>query len=180
MTTESNAARKLGENIQKADWLEARNAVSDRGATNGRVTLPKPNGEYAGKVVFITETHLVQQVGKNAAVAHDLRLLENGRELGEAYDQNKVQAGITRMLVRYDAAKGKAEVVPFNVQRATEVRKQGEVWASKSISNVKARQTFMSHLDKFTTDIARGQTQAARTESARQDRVKPPEKTKER
>lgn len=39
------------------------------------ITLPTPEGKYVGKVITRTDYHLVQSLGKNKAVVHDLSKL---------------------------------------------------------------------------------------------------------
>lgn len=156
---QSAAAKQqnIGAMMPKSEWAQARDAVSDQGKTNGRVYLPKVENEYQGKIVFLTDTHLVQQVGKNSAVTHDLSKLENGADLAQQYDEKKIGPK-THIVVRYGAERGEGEVVPFTVQRANEVKKQGTEWAEKNITNERSRSTFVKHLEAFTADMAKGIT----------------------
>lgn len=146
--------KNIGGLMPRPEWAEARDAVSSPGQTNGKVFLPKANNEYAGKLVFMTDTHLVQQVGKNSAVTHELAKLENGKDLALAWDDKKVGPR-TNIVIKYGEEKGVGEVIPFNVQRATEVKKQGIEWAQQNIANEKTRATFVKHLEGFTQDMAK-------------------------
>jgi hypothetical protein len=148
-------SKTIGAMMPKADWATARDAVSSRGKTDGKIFLPKPSADYAGKMVFMTDTHLVQQVGKNSAVVHELAKLDNGKDIVQAWDDNKIGPR-TNIVVRYGVDRGEAEIIPFNVQRANEVKKQGVEWASANITNEKSRATFVKHLEAFTADMSKG------------------------
>jgi hypothetical protein len=158
--------KTIGALMPKAQWAEARDAVSAPGQTNGKVYLPKSMNEYAGKIVHMTETHLVQQVGKNSAVVHDLTRLENGKDLAAAFDEKKIGPR-TNIVIRYNEDRGAGEVVPFNAQRAAEVKKEGVAWAEQNIASERTRAMFVKHLEAFTADMAKGSTwQPARSAAA--------------
>lgn len=172
MEKEAQAAIKyIGDRLPKPDWETARDMVSspDR---KGFVYLAKPNSQYAGKVLMMSDTHLVQQVGKNAAVAHDLSKLENGPELGNQFDEGVIKAGHTSIKVQYGQDRGKAEVLSYNQQRAESVRTQAEKWAEQHITNAKSREAFVKHVRAFAQDLAKGQEPA----KAQPQQAKAPEK----
>lgn len=156
--TQKTEVRNLGSPMPKADWTQARDAVSTSGTANGKVFLPKALNEYTGKIMFVTDTHLVQQVGKNSAVAHDLSKLGNGQDLAAAWDAKKIAAR-TNIVIKYGNERGVGEIIPFNVQRAAEVRKQGTEWAQVNIKNEQSRAAFVKHLEGFTADMAKASTQ---------------------
>lgn len=156
-TPPGSEAKTIGALMPKPQWAEARDAVSTQGQINGKVYLPKSMNEYAGKIVYMTETHLVQQVGKNSAVTHDLSKLENGKDLAQAFDEKKIGPR-TNIVIKYGEDRGAGEVIPFNAQRAAEVKKEGVAWAEQNIANERTRAMFVKHLDAFTADMAKGST----------------------
>ncbi len=162
----------IGERLPKPDWETARNLVSSADR-KGFVYLAKPNAQYAGKVLMMSETHLVQQVGKNSAVAHDLSVLENGPELERQFDNGEIKAGRTNIKVEYGQDRGKADIVTYNQQRAETVQTQAEKWAEQNITNSKSRETFLKHVRTFAQDMAKGQEPA----KTRPNTAKAPEKT---
>lgn len=176
MEKEAQATIKyIGDRLPKPEWETARDMVSspDR---KGFVYLAKPDSQYAGKVLMMSDTHLVQQVGKNAAVAHDLSKLENGPELGNQFDEGVIKAGNTSIKVYYGQDHGKAEVISFNQQRAESVRTQAEKWANQNITNAKSREAFMKHVRSFAQDMAKGHDPA---KAQPPDQAKAPEKGQE-
>lgn len=166
------AIKYIGERLPKPDWETARNLVSSEDR-KGFVYLAKPNAQYAGKVLLMSDTHMVQQVGKNSAVAHDLSKLENGPEFERQFDDGKIKAGRTHIRVEYGQDSGKADVVTYNQQRADTVQTQAEKWAEQNITNSKSRETFMKHVRAFAQDIAKG-NEPAKTQALT---AKAPEKT---
>jgi hypothetical protein len=147
------APARLGAGMPSADWTRARTAVSDPGRMNGSVSYAKPGQQYSGPVVFVTDTHLVQRVGRNAAVAHDLRVVRNGPEIGQAYEALKPNHAAPRLLVQYDADKGQAEVQPLKPAELTEVKRQALAWAQQAITSPSARDAFMKHVEGFVSHL---------------------------
>jgi hypothetical protein len=165
-TGDKPEVKHLGKGIPKAEWENAVKKVSSPGTRDGKVVLPKAESEYAGKVLFMSDTHLVQQVGRNAAIVHDLTLLTNAKELIEQYDAGKI-APSTNVVIRYGKDRGEAEVIPFSVTLANEVKAKAAVWAEGAISNDKTRGIFLKHVDNFTTELAKGiKLQAAKAPAA--------------
>lgn len=167
-----DAIKYIGERLPKPDWETARNLVSSSDR-KGFVYLAKPNAQYAGKVLMMSDTHLVQQVGKNSAVAHDLSILENGPELERQFDNGEIKAGRTNIKVEYGHDRGKADIVTYNQQRAESVQTQAEKWAEQNITNSKSRETFLKHVRTFAQDMAKGQEPT----KTLPDKAKAPEKT---
>lgn len=168
-----DAIKYIGERLPKPDWETARNLVSSADR-KGFVYLAKPNAQYAGKVLMMSDTHLVQQVGKNSAVAHDLSILENGPELERKFDNGEIKAGRTNIKVEYSQDRGKADIVTYNQQRAEIVQIQAEKWAEQNITNSKSRETFLKHVRTFAQDMAKGQEPA---KTLPDKEAKAPEKT---
>lgn len=156
MEKEAQAAIKyIGERLPKPDWETARDMVSSQDK-KGFVYLAKPDSQYTGKVLMMSDTHLVQQIGKNSAVAHDLSKLENGPELESQFDGGQIKAGHTSIKVEYGQDRGKADVLSYNQQRAESVRTQAEKWAEQHITNAKSREAFVKHVRAFAQDLAKG------------------------
>jgi hypothetical protein len=149
--------KTIGASLPKGEWEIARGKV---GGKDGRVFLPRENREYTGQVLYATETHLIQQVGKHAAVAHDLTKLENNKELMEQYDKGQLSNKVVKL--QYGEDKGRAEVVSVSVQRANEIKKQAGEWAEKNITNQKSREIFVQHIESFTRDLSKANYQTTK------------------
>jgi hypothetical protein len=48
--------------------------------------------EYTGKIIQYSDTHIVQKIDKNHAIAHDISKLSNGRELESLAGAGKLQS----------------------------------------------------------------------------------------
>lgn len=173
MSNNTKENKYVGGMMPKPDWETARDMVSDQ-ERKGSVFLPKPMGEYSGKMILMTDTHLVQQVGRYSAVAHDMSKLDNGGELEKNFDDGSIQANCTSMKVVYEKDKGNADVLSYNQERANIIQKQAEKWAEKNITNSRSRATFLKHVDSFTQDLTKDK-QPEKT----QQPVKQPEQNKE-
>lgn len=167
----SNDQKYVGSMLPKPDWETAREAVSSPDK-KGFVYLPKPHSQYAGKLLSMTDTHLIQQVGKNSAVAHDLSKLENGQELAKSFDGGQISPNKTSLSIKYEQDKGKADVLSYNQQRADQVRSQAEKWAEQNITNAKSRDAFLKHVGNFTKDMAKG-LDVAKPEPVKQPQQQP-------
>lgn len=151
---------------------EAENARKLVGEKIGRVLPSRINGEYGGKALYMTETHLIQQVGKATVIAHDLSKLENGDQMGKLYDDGKLTNKVLK--IQYGEERGNAEILPYNMQRAAEIKKQATQMADKAMKNDLTRDPcFKKHVDRFTKDMVQPaqQKQAALLEKS------PPQKS---
>jgi len=144
---------RIGTGLSNLDATRARAAVSDPGLANGVLSYAKPGQQYSGPVVFVTDTHMVQRVSRNAAVAHDLGRLRNGPEVGQAYEALKPDHAAPRWLVRYDSDRGQAEVSPLKTAEAQEVKRLAQLWAERNISQPAARAEFGRRIDEFVSDL---------------------------
>lgn len=138
----------IGRQMPKADWSEARN-IAGAGSNNGRVYLPKIHSDYAGKVVLVTDTHVVQRVSKNAVVAHDISRLENRDEILKLQKEGNLQG--KNLKITYDGIKSNVEVISFEKQRAQEVQSRAADYAAENIKSPAARQTFLKHIEAMMT-----------------------------
>lgn len=146
--------RRIGANMPKPDWqlaieLLKAYAPQDRAA----IYIPKAGAEYGGQVLLLTDTHIVQRVGKSTAIAHDLDALQNGRELAGQMDGGQIKRG-THMKFQYGDERGNGTAIPFNQKRADEIKAEMTEWAQKAITNAKGRDTFLKHLENATKHIA--------------------------
>lgn len=69
-------------------------------------------------------------------------------------------------------------MVPFNQQRATEIRSELGKWAETNITNARGRETFLKHLDAATKDMAA--KQPIQREPARSGPQRSPTPSKDR
>ncbi|MGJ7523696.1 KfrB domain-containing protein [Variovorax sp. LT1P1] len=146
--------RRIGANMAKPDWQLAIDLLKTH-APNERaaIYIPKAGAEYGGQVLLMTDTHIVQRVGKSTAIAHDLDALQNGRELAGQMDGGQIKRG-THMKFQYGDERGNGTAIPFNQKRADEIKAEMTAWAEKAITNAKGRDTFLKHLDNATKHIA--------------------------
>jgi hypothetical protein len=161
----------VGEPMPRAEWAQAKQLSG----SNGRVYLPKAHTDYAGKIVMVTDTHVVQQAGKSSVVAHDLSKLENRQDLDKLNAEGKLQNKVLK--VSYGTSAARAEVLTFTQVRAAEVAKAAADYARESIKSPQARENFVKHVQKMMdAEIARSQApKAPAQQPARQ-----PERTPER
>jgi|GEM_PF-7022794 len=91
----------IGTKMSATDWKDAVTLVGSE-----QIALPKQNSEYAGKVILVTDTHLVQLTNKNSAIAHDLSQLANAKDIEQLADTGQLQG--KHFMLKYDQAKGVA------------------------------------------------------------------------
>lgn len=138
----------IGRQLPKADWAVARD-IAGAGSNNGRVYLPKMHTDYAGKVVLVTDTHVIQRVSKNAVVAHDISRLQNRDEILQLQKDGTLQGKNLKMT--YDGIKSNVEVISFEKQRAQEVQTRAADYAAQNIKSPAARETFLKHIEAMMT-----------------------------
>lgn len=147
-------ADRIGRKMAKPDWETAIKFLESKaGGDRGNIYIPKPGAEYGGEVLFISDTHIVQRVGKASAIAHDLDQLENGKQLNADIDARVVRNG-SRMKFVYGQDKGVGHQVTWNQQRADDMRSEMTAWAEKNMTNAKSRDTFLKHVEHFAKDYA--------------------------
>ena len=78
----------IGSDLSVADKKTALSRLGGQGAT---LILPRSNSAYSGKIMQVSDTHIVQQTGKNAAVVHEIIKLSNGKDLLKLDDAGKLQ-----------------------------------------------------------------------------------------
>ncbi|MDP9902388.1 KfrB domain-containing protein [Variovorax ginsengisoli] len=147
-------ARRIGENMPKPDWQMSIDLLKARApGERASVYIPKAGAEYGGQVLLVTDTHIVQRVGKSTAIAHDLNALENGRPLSDAIDAGQIKPG-THMKFQYGDDRGTGTAIPFNQKRSEEIKAEMTAWAKEHITNAKGRETFLKHVDAATKNMA--------------------------
>lgn len=141
MIAEGSPVQKIGANLDKAEWQEAMNLLKARAANEPcAVHIPKAGQEYTGQLLFATDTHIVQHVGRGTAVAHDLRKLDNGPALGDQLDRGTLRPG-AQMVLKYGPARGAALIVSTDKQRVSEIhRKAIEARLSKKYPDLALEQ----------------------------------------
>ncbi|MDM0036765.1 hypothetical protein QTI33_31840 [Variovorax sp. J22P271] len=151
--------KRIGANMPKPDWQMSIDLLKAYApGERGKVYIPKAGAEYGGQVMLVTDSHIVQRVGRGTAIAHDLSKLENGQALASDIDSGKLKRGM-HMKVQYGQETGLANVIPFNQQRASEINRDLTAWAEKNITNAKGRETFLKHVAAATKEL--GQAPAA-------------------
>jgi conjugative relaxase-like TrwC/TraI family protein len=101
----------IGTKMSAADWKEAVALVGSE-----QIALPKQNGEYAGKVILVTDTHLVQLTGKNTAIAHDISKLANAKVIEQLADTGQLQG--KHFMLKYDQVKGTAAALKITTPQS--------------------------------------------------------------
>lgn len=159
---QADDVKRIGARMEKPDWQEAINLLKAKSPdVHGKVYIPKVDCEYGGQVLMVTDTHIVQRVGKGAAIAHDIKALTNGADLAKDIDAGRIKPGM-HMSVTYGQENGKASVFTFDQHRAQEMQKDLKSWAEKNLTNPSARTTFLKHIDAAAKDLAQGRQQQQR------------------
>ncbi|MDP9897375.1 hypothetical protein J2W32_006468 [Variovorax boronicumulans] len=157
--------RRIGERMSKPDWQEAINLLKAKSPeVHGKVYIPKVGAEYGGQVLMVTDSHIVQRVGKGAAIAHDLNMFSNAKELTADIEAGRIKPGM-QMSARYGETRGEAQVFTFDQHRANEMHKDLKEWAEQNITSSSARTTFLKHVDHATKDLAQGRPQQQQREA---------------
>lgn len=79
LTSIAQTTQPIGSKMNAPEYTTALNKLG--GKDVGSIDLPRQNNTYNGKILQLSETHIVQQVSKNKAIAHDASKLANGKEL---------------------------------------------------------------------------------------------------
>lgn len=170
-TTPTNTeVQRIGSNMPKADWQEALNLLKQKTPQGMRAAMyiPKAGGEYGGLVMMATETHVVQKVGRNTAMIHDLSKLDMDPAMKAQLEAGKIVN--SRLNVKYGQERGLAATLTYNQARAGELKQELREWAAKAITNVKGREAFLKHADNFTKDLAQREVKAPQHQAPQQRR----------
>lgn len=149
---EKTSIKLIGKPMDKAEWSAAIDRLGGKG--KAKIVLPKPLGEYSGKIIQVSETHIVQQNGKGIAVAHDITKLNFGD-----ISKGTVSGNLTEIMgkdfdFKYDAEKGVGKHVTFNERRAEYVKEEAKKWAETNITKDVARKAFLKHIEDFSNHLA--------------------------
>lgn len=167
----SKEAMTLGAPMPKAEWAQAKELAG----ANGRVYLPKFLSDYSGKVVMVTDTHVVQQASKNSVVAHDLAMLDTRDELLKLNGEGKLQGKVLKVI--YGSTRGMPEVMSFSQVRAAEIRETAVGYAEVNIKSAQGREAFIKHVEKMmAAEVERTAQKGGGLQPARQQRA--PERTR--
>lgn len=169
-TPTNTEVQRIGSNMPKADWQEALNLLKQKTPQGMRAAMyiPKAGGEYGGPVMMATETHVVQKVGRNTAMIHDLSKLDMDPAMKAQLEAGKIVN--SRLNVKYGQERGQAATLTYNQARAGELKQELREWATKAITNVKGRETFLKHADNFTKDLAQREVKAPPHQAPQQRR----------
>lgn len=94
----------LGSKMEVSEYATAMKKLGEQ----GRIDMPKSNTSYSGKIIQASESHIVQKIDKNHAIAHDVKQLENGRELMKLASAGQLSGKM--MDVKYDGQRGKGAI----------------------------------------------------------------------
>ncbi|WP_156516868.1 KfrB domain-containing protein [Delftia sp. GW456-R20] len=167
-------ALTVGSSMPVADWREAKD-IAGAGTNSGRVYLPKSFTDYAGRIVMVTDTHIVQQASKNAVVAHDISRLENGAEITKLNASGDLQGKVIK--ISYGLMDGKSEVLTFSQVRAGEILKDAQAYAEQAIKTPQARLVFLKHIEAMNAEKI---AQSRAPSNPRQQPVKTQQREQER
>lgn len=135
--------------MPRAEWAQAKDLAGE----NGRVYLPKILTDYAGKIVMVTDTHIVQQASKNSVIAHDLSKLDNRDDLVKLNAEGKLQGKYLK--VEYGSHEGKTQVMTFAQMRDAEVLKKAVNYADTAFKTPQTKANFLKHVEKMMLDVER-------------------------
>ena len=77
--TDQKQLTSIGGKMSQTEYSSALKKVGGQG--KGRIDLPGPGGVYQGRIIQSSASHLVQQVEKRIAIAHDVAMLLNADAL---------------------------------------------------------------------------------------------------
>jgi hypothetical protein len=107
MATENKDAVLIGSKMEGSDFIKARASVG------GSLYQPKSDGQYSGKVVMWTDTHIVQKVGEKTGIIHDRATLDKASQasLSKSIETGKIATEILK--VSYDSSQGKTQTFNY-------------------------------------------------------------------
>ncbi|MDP9897374.1 hypothetical protein J2W32_006469 [Variovorax boronicumulans] len=155
-------APRIGSTMPRPDWIETMKLMKLKDPDAPvKVFIPKSGTEYGGQVLMVTDTHAIQRVGKGIAIAHDLNKLANRSSIVSDLDTGKISRGM-EMRVDYGLEKGNARFFSVDPQQAATMRRDLTSWAEKHISNDRARQVYLKHLDSAALETPKSRGMAHR------------------
>lgn len=96
-----------------SSFAESRQMAERELGDGAKTYIPRPGGDYRGKVIGETDLHVVQQVGRQSAVAHFRSELARAPRMGEVvevrYGQDKQAKATVRSQQELAEAKAKAD-----------------------------------------------------------------------
>jgi hypothetical protein len=121
----------IGSKMTVSDYGSAITKIGGDGV--GKIDCPKSGGAYCGKIIQVSDTHVVQQVGKNIAIAHDIKQLSNSTELlnlasagklkGKVFDINYNHAMGSVSLARTQTVKANTLMSPVAISRSQSIQR---------------------------------------------------------
>lgn len=143
-------AKRIGTTMPKPDWIETIQLLKARDPdAPAKVYIPKAGAEYGGQLLMVTDTHVIQRIGKGIAVAHDLAKMTNRESMAvvnlDALDSGKVKRGM-EMHVAYGQDRGNARFFDVDPQHVKSVQRELSSWGEKNIADPRAREVYMKHV----------------------------------
>ena len=99
----------VGRKMNASEYTTALQKLGREGL--GRIELPTSSGQYSGKIIQASDTHIVQKIDKNLAIAHDVSNVSNARMI---FDQ--VRAGTFKSntyAINYEGGRALARFTPL-------------------------------------------------------------------
>ena len=147
-----NPVSNIGTKMTASEYSTALQKLGGEGV--GRIELPKEHCGYRGKIIQASDTHIVQKIDKNFAIAHDVTKIANGKEILALAEKGQLRNA--DMNVNYNEKVAVAKAVKFNVDDAKAVIANSNAWAAKNIASPESRAAF----GKIVQDLAAARTQA--------------------
>lgn len=121
----------IGSKMTTSDYTSAMTKIG--GDSLGKIDCPKSGGAYSGKIIQLSDTHVVQQVGKNIAIAHDIKQLSNSAELlnlavagklkGKLFDINYSNALGSVSQSRTQPVKANTIIAPLAISQSQNIKR---------------------------------------------------------
>lgn len=143
-------AQRIGTTMPKPDWIETIQLLKARDPdAPAKVYIPKAGAEYGGQLLMVTDTHVIQRIGKGIAIAHDLAKMTNRESMAvvnlDALASGKVKRGM-EMHVAYGQDRGTARFFDVDPQHVKSVQRELSAWGEKNIADPRAREVYMKHV----------------------------------
>lgn len=116
------------------------------GAEVGHIELPKQMCAYTGKVIQVSDTHIVQQVNKNLAYAHDISKLTNGKELRSLAEEGKLRN--VELKIEYSEKQATALQSLVTKEKLQAMADKSKSFAQE-LPTQKSRDAFTKQIDSF-------------------------------
>jgi predicted ABC-type ATPase len=103
-----------------SSFADSRRMTERELGDDAKTYIPRPGGDYRGKVIGETDLHVVQQIGKKSAVAHFRDQLSQAPRMGEVVEVRYAADGKASVRSQQELADAKAKADAFRQESPKE------------------------------------------------------------